>query len=77
MENLFGSTSIVMNNKTYFKDASKPNCEPDPGNENEIVSLGNLNNITAEQLLTVKAKIVNLSGVKFVPLANKLFESGR
>ena len=40
MENLFGSTSIVMNNKTYFKDASKPNCEPDQGNENEIVSLG-------------------------------------
>ena len=42
--NRFGSTSIVMNNKTCFKDASKPNFEPDQGNKNEIVSLGNLNN---------------------------------
>ena len=60
-----------MNNKTYFKDASKPNFEPDQSNENEIVSLGNLNNIAAEQLITVKAKVDNLSGVKVVPLANE------
>ena len=60
-----------MNNKTYFKDASKPNFEPDQSNENEIVSLGNLKNIAAEQLITIKAKIVNLSGVNVVPLANE------
>ena len=59
-----------MNNKTFFKDASKPNFEHDQGKENEIVPLGNLNNIAAEQLITVKAKIINLSGVKVVPLAN-------
>ena len=68
--NRFGSTSLVMN-KTCFKDASKANFEPDQSNENKIVSLGNLNNIAAEQLITVEAKIVNLSRVKFVPLAKE------
>ena len=58
-------------NKTYFKDASKANFEPDQSNENKIFSLGNLNNISAEQLITVKAKIVNLSRVKFVLLAKE------
>ena len=58
-------------NKTYFKDASKANFEPDQSNENKIISLGNLNNIAAEQLITVEAKIVNLSRVKFVPLAKE------
>ena len=62
-----------MNNKKIFKDASKPNSEPEQGNENEIVSWGNLNNIAAEQLITVKAKTVNLSGVKVRPLANETF----
>ena len=60
-----------MNSKTFIKDASQPNFEPDQGNENEIVFLGNLNNIAAAQLITVKAKIINLSGVKVVPLANE------
>ena len=58
-------------NKTYFKDASKANFEPDQSNESKIFSLGNLNKISAEQLITVKAKIVNLSRVKFVPLAKE------
>ena len=60
-----------MNKKTSFKDRSKSNFEPDQGNNNQILSLGNLNNIAAEQLITVKAKIISLSGVKFVPLANE------
>ena len=60
-----------MNNTKYFKDPSKPNFEPDQSNKNEIFSMRNLNNIAAEQLITVKAKIVNLSGVKVVPLANE------
>ena len=63
-----------MNNTKYFKDPSKPNSEPDQSNKNEIFSLRNLNNIAAEQLITVKAKIVNLSGVKVVPLANKTLQ---
>ena len=71
--NHFGSTSLVMNNKKFFKGASKPNSEPEQGNENEIVSLGNLNNVAVEQLITVKAKTVNLSGVKVRPLANETF----
>ena len=71
--NHFGSTSLVMNNKKIFKDASKPNSEPEQGNENEIVSWENLNNIAAEQLITVKAKTVNLSGVKVRSLANETF----
>ena len=62
-----------MNNKKFFKGASKPNSEPEQGNENEIVSLGNLNNVAVEQLTTVKAKTVNLSGVKVRPLANETF----
>ena len=69
--NHYGSNSLAMNNKAFFKDASKPNFKPDQGKENEIVSFGNLNNIAAEQLITVKAKIINLSGVKIVPLANE------
>ena len=72
----YGSTSLEMNNKTFCKDVSKPNFEPDQGKENEIVSLGNSNNIAAEQLITVKAKNINLSEAKVVPLM-KLFESGR
>ena len=53
--NRFRSTSIVRNNKTCFKDASKPNFEPDQGNENEIVSLGNLNNIAVEIVYNCKS----------------------
>ena len=60
-----------MNNKTFFKDASKTNFEPYQGKENEIVSLVKLNNIAAKQLVTVKAKIINFSGVKVVLLANE------
>ena len=69
--NRYVSSGLVMHNKTFFKDASKPNFEPDQGKENENVSLGNLNNIAAEQLVTVKAKIINLSGVKVLPRANE------
>ena len=69
--NRSGSTSLVMNNKTFFKDASKPNFEPYQGKENEIVSLVKLNNIAAKHLVTVKAKIINFSGAKVVPLANE------
>ena len=61
-----------MNKKTFFKDASKPNFESDQGKKSEVASLGNLNNIASEQLIAVKAKIINLSGVKVVPLANKI-----
>ena len=61
-----------MNCKTFFKGASKPNFESDQGKESEVVvSLRNLNNIAAEQLIAVKAKIINISGVKVVPLANE------
>ena len=71
--NRYGPTSLVMNSKTFSKGASKPNFVPDQSKENENVSLENLNNIAAEQLITVKAKIINLSGVKVVPLANETF----
>ena len=64
--NHYGSTSLVINNKTFFKDALKPNFELDQGKESEIVSLRNLNNVAAQQLIKV-----NLSGVKVVPLANE------
>ena len=72
--NRFRSTSIVRNNKTCFKDASKPNFEPDQGNENEIVSLGNLNNIAVEIVYNCKSTDCNLSGVKNVPLANETLQ---
>ena len=45
--NRYWSTNLEMNNETFFKDVSKPNFEPDQGKENEIVSLGNSNNIVA------------------------------
>ena len=31
IENRYGSTSVKMNNETFFKDASKPNFEHDQG----------------------------------------------
>ena len=74
--NRYWSTSLEKNNETFFKDVSKPNFEPDQGKENEIASLGNSNNIAAEQLITVKGKIINLTEAKVV-LLMKLFESGR
>ena len=69
--NHYASISLVMNKKTFFKDASKPNFESDQGKESEVVSMKNLNKFAAELLIAVKAKIINLSGVKVVPLANK------
>ena len=42
-----------MNNKTFFKDAPKPNFESDQVKKNDIVSLGNLTHITTVQLVNL------------------------
>lgn len=50
--NRYGSTSLIMNNKTFFRDVRIPNFEHDQGKETEIVSLGKLNNIKSGPLIT-------------------------
>ena len=69
--NLYESTRLVMNNKTFSKDAPKSNIELDPGKGKEIISFWSLNKISVEELIFVKAKIINISGIKVVPLANE------
>ena len=53
IDNHYGSTSLAINDKTFFKDASKSNFEPDQGKENEDIFLGNLNNIAYKSRRTI------------------------
>ena len=64
MNNNFGNDNVVMNNKTQIGDSTLTEKEFKRVDIPDTLDIISLTNVAPEQLVSFKAKVVNLGGVK-------------